>query len=231
MRSTETVETVLFDLDDTLCAYHRSGEELLAVAFEDAGVDPFFSIEDYHARYSAFVAETDDIRELRTACFAAIARDRDRDPDLGRAVATAYAAERDHTAVRLMPGARDAIETLGGRYRLGLVTNGGPAMQGQKLDALGLGDAFETVVHAGYDTPPKPEPDPFHRALDDLESTPDRAVHVGNSLYSDVPGATAAGVCTVWFTGGEVGGETDPDPEPDYRVDSLAALTDPPWTR
>jgi putative hydrolase of the HAD superfamily len=226
---TGPVDTVLFDLDDTLCAYHRSGGELLALAFEDVGVDPFFTVEEYHARYSEFVAASDDIRDLREACFAALSETRGRDPAVGRAVAEAYAAERDHRAVAPMPGAHDAIDSLREDHRIGMVTNGDPWMQRQKLDSLGLEDAFETIVHGGYDTAPKPEPDPFYRALDDLGASADRAVHVGNSLYSDVPGANAAGVRSVWFTGGEVGGGTDPDPTPTYRLDSLSALTDPPW--
>ena len=162
------VDAVCFDLDDTLCAYRRTGAELLDIAFADAGVEPFFTVEDYHARYAEFVADSDGVADLREACFAAIAADRGRDPAAGRAVARAYAAERDHRAVRPLPGAREAVARLSADHSLALVTNGSAPMQSRKLDALGLADAFETVVHAGYDTPPKPEPDPFHRALADL---------------------------------------------------------------
>jgi len=226
---TGQVEAVLFDLDDTLCEYHRGGGEVLALAFEDVGIEPFFSVEDYHARYADFVADSEDIRDLRAACFAAIARDRGHDPAVGRAVADAFSSERDHRAVSAFPGAHEAIETLGEDHHVGLVTNGDPWMQRQKLEGVGLADAFEVIVHGGYDTTPKPEPDPFDAALGDLGVQPGRAVHVGNSLHSDVPGAKAAGVRAVWFTGGEVGGGTDPDPQPDYRIDTLESLVDPPW--
>lgn len=36
-------DAVLFDLDDTLCRYRRSGSELLAAAFERTGRDPFIT--------------------------------------------------------------------------------------------------------------------------------------------------------------------------------------------
>lgn len=225
------IEAVCFDLDDTLCRYRRSGSDLLAAAFEAAGVDPFFTVEDYHARYSSFVTASEDVADLRESCFAAISRDRDRDPAIGRAVARAYAAERDHRAVDPMPGAIEVVERLREDYAVALVTNGDAGMQSQKLDAIGLDDAFEAVVHAGYDTPPKPEPDPFHHVLTALDVSPARAVHVGNSLYSDVPGAKRAGLRAAWYTGGEVGGSADPDPAPDYRLDSLRELLDPPWLR
>jgi putative hydrolase of the HAD superfamily len=226
---TEPVDAVLFDLDDTLCEYHRSGGDLLALSFETAGVDPFFTVEEYHARYGEFVEDSETVRDLRADCFAALAEAAGRDPATGRAVADAYAAERDHTAVRPFPGALEAIEALSDDHRIGMVTNGGPRMQRQKLAALGIDEAFETVVHGGYDAPSKPDPEPFHRALSDLDVPPERAVHVGNSSHADVPGAKAAGLRAVWFTGGEVGGDAIPDPEPDYRLDSMRDLTTPPW--
>ncbi|EMA49964.1 MULTISPECIES: HAD family hydrolase [Halococcus] len=218
------VDTVLFDIDDTLCAYRRSGADVLTAAFEATGVEPFFGIEDYYDRYSAFVDRTDTIHELRTACFAALADERGRDPDHGRAVAAAYADERDHRAVDALPGAREAVDRLGADHRLGVVTNGAPGMQAEKLAAIGLDDAFEVVVHAGYDAPAKPDPAPFHHALDALDTDPDSTVHVGNSLTSDVPGAQAAGLRAAWLADGST-----PDPVPAYTLDSMTALHEPPW--
>jgi len=62
--------------------------------------------------------------------------------------------------------------TLRERYRVAAVTNGGPDMQRAKLRGLGIHDHFETVVFAGYDVAAKPDPEPFHTALDFLGSTP-----------------------------------------------------------
>jgi putative hydrolase of the HAD superfamily len=221
----QPVETVLFDLDDTLCAYRRSGAELLAVAFDRVGVDPCFEAADYHARYAEFVDESDDIEELRERCFAALAADAGREPVLGREVARAFADERDHTAVDPLPGTAAAVERLADRHRLGVVTNGAPAMQRRKLGALPFADAFETVVHAGYDAPAKPAPDPFHHALDGLDGTPERAVHVGNSLTSDVAGARNAGLRSVWLR--QPGGPGEHRPH--FTVETPGDLIDPPW--
>ena len=218
------VDAVLFDLDDTLCEYRRSGEELLAAAFDDVGVDRFFEASEYYAHYEEFMQRTDSMVDLRRECFAAIAEDRGRDPEVGRAVADAYAAERDHANVRPLPSAGEAVEALAADHRLAVLTNGAPEMQSEKLSALPFRDAFEAVVHAGYDAPRKPKPDPYHYALDLLDATPERAVHVGNSLSTDVPGAHAAGVRSAWLSDG-----SDPEPVPDYRLDSLRDLVTPPW--
>jgi putative hydrolase of the HAD superfamily len=114
---------------------------------------------------------------------------------------------------------------IAARYPVGLVTNGDEWMQSQKLEALGIADCFETVVHAGYELPAKPEPDPFQAALDAMGVDGGGAVHVGNSLVADVPGAKAAGVEAAWLDDG-----SDHGGAPDYVLDSMADLTDPPWS-
>lgn len=219
---TQPVDAVLFDIDDTLCSYRRSGAELLALAYERAGVDPIFTIEEYHDRYRRYAATNENMPALREECFADLAGERGHDPSVGREIARVYADERDHANVEWCPGAREALRELHGDVPLAAVTNGAPEMQSVKLDALGAGDRFETVVHAGYDAPPKPEPDAFHLALDALEVAPERALHVGNSLSSDVAGGVRAGVRTAWIPNGS--DRTDPDPQPDYVLDSVGEL-------
>lgn len=221
---TPPVDIVLFDIDDTLCEYRRPGCELLGVAFDTNDTEPFFTIEDYYARYNEFSEITDSIEALRAECFAAIADEQGHDPGLGRAIADIYTTERDHRNVRALPGVKETIETFASEYRLGIVTNGAPAMQAKKLGALGFDESFETIVHAGYDAPAKPDPEPFRRALSTLDGKPESSVHIGNSLTSDVAGARAAGITSVWLDNG-----SEPDPIPDYTLTSMEELEHPPW--
>lgn len=224
----DAIDTVLFDLDDTLCAYRREPGEVLEAAFSRAGVEAMFSVADYYDRYDDYLEESDDIDDLRERCFGDLAAEAGYDRGAGRAVARAYAAERDQRAVELLTGARDVLDALALEHRLGLVTNGDPGMQRRKLEAVGLAEDFETIVCAGYDTPAKPSPEPFEIALEALEATPDRAVHVGNSLSTDVAGARAAGLRAAWVPV-EGSAPEAPDPEPDYALESLSDLTSPPW--
>lgn len=223
-----SVDAVLFDLDDTLCRYRRPGSEVLREAFAKAGVRPFFTTDEYVSRYRTYLEESTDIETLRKTCFGDIATEKGLDRDVGIAVARAYASVRDQRNVEPLPGADRAVSTLADSYRLGLVTNGGPSMQRRKLDALGLDDTFDVTVFAGYDTAAKPDPEPFLVALEELGTTPDRAVYVGNSLSSDVAGARAAGLRSVWIPDEDHPVES-PDPIPEYRVHSLEELRQPPW--
>lgn len=219
------VEAVLFDIDGTVCEYRRGTEDILPDAFARAGVDPFFTAADYEARFSEFAEKSDNIRELRRLCFSAFAQERGRDPEHGLAVARAYAAERDQTNVVFRDGASEVLEAFVGEYRLAAVTNGGPEMQATKLDALGV-DHFETVVHAGYDTPAKPAPDPFHAALEVIKTPPERAVYVGNSLETDVVGAQNAGIRAALLRENI---ESTPSPTPEFLLKSPRELLDRPW--
>lgn len=223
------IDGVLFDLDHTLCVYRRPGDEILASAFERAGVEPLFTMGDYLGAFEEYAPPGEPIDVQREACFSALAADAGGDPAVGRTVARAYAAERDHSRVDPLPGALDALEALAPDHRIGMVTNGPPDMQGTKLAALGVADAFETIVHAGHDAPPKPSPEPFHRALEALSVEPERAVHVGNSLSADVAGAKAAGLRAAWLP--ETPGADPGDHAPDYVLSSLAELSEPPWAR
>lgn len=221
MRS--SVDAVLFDIDGTLCTYRRGSGDILPLAFDSVGIDPFFTAEEYADRYREFTDESDGIRDLRERCFATFADERGYHPDVGRAVARAFAAERDHTNVEYCPGARETLSVLDGDVALAAVTNGAPEMQAAKLDGLGLGEFFETVVYAGYDAPAKPAPEPFHLALDALGVAPDRTLHVGDSLESDIAGGHRAGVRTAWVHG-ENDSPTEPDPTPDYTFSTVEEL-------
>jgi putative hydrolase of the HAD superfamily len=226
----EPVAAVLFDLDDTLCRYRRDPGTVLSSAFERAGVEPLFPVEAYYERFGEFADGAADMDELRERCFAALAAERGYDPETGRAVAEAYSAERDPAAVDPLPGARAAVERLGERYRLGLVTNGLREAQRTKLRAVGMDEAFAVEVFAAEpEHAAKPDPAPFHHACEALGVAPGETVHVGDSPASDVAGAAAAGLRSVL-----VAGSPAPDPagpEPTYRVPSPRGLLSPPWER
>jgi len=234
---TDAIRAVLFDLDDTLLRYRRSSGRLLRESFDAVGIDPIFPVEAYYDQFRRFADRTDSVAELRRECFAALCADRGRDPDLGRRVADVYADERDHRNVEWIPGAREVMTSLSERYRVGVVTNSPADSARQKIDAAGVEEYAETVVFAGHDTPAKPAPDPFYRALSDLGVDPTAAVHVGDSRESDVAGATAAGLRSVLFASdaeeaesGETDGSVDGQGGPDHRIATMPELRSLPWT-
>lgn len=217
-------EALTFDLDGTLCCYRRSTAEVLESAFEQADTDPLFTVEDYHDSIGRYEGEHATWAEIREQCFADLAVANGYDSDSGRRVALAYEESRDHRNVEPLDGVHETLDALAD-YPMAIVTNGPPEMQAQKLEALDLDSAFEYVIYAGYDTLAKPDPAPFIDVLSRLDVAPNRAVHVGNSVESDVRGADAAGMRAAWLR--EKG--VTPTPRPQYVLDSLADLAELPW--
>lgn len=190
---------VTLDVDDTLVTYERSPAEVLAVAFERVGVEPIFTAAEYVSRFEEFGEDADSMEVLRRNCFAALAREADHDPTVGRRVADAYADERDHANVDPVPGAVALLDALDEHdVPRAVVTNGPPRAQRTKLAAVGLADRVGPMVFAGHGPPAKPDPEPFAHALHDIGIDPDgeraaRVVHVGDSA-DDVRGAERAGL-------------------------------------
>ena len=217
------IAAVTFDLDGTLLQYERSPGEVLQQSYETLGIEPIFPVDEYYDRYDEFASQYDSLDRAREACFATLAADRGYDPERGRAVAAAFTTERDQTRVEPLPGAERTIAAISEEYRTAIITNGAADAQRQKIAANGFGERVDTVVVAGAECPAKPATEPFERALDSLGVGPAETVHVGDSLETDVAGANAAGVRSVW-----IGEEAEVGTEQTERVASLAELFELP---
>ena len=96
------------------------------------------------------------------------------------------------------PEASEVLNRLQQQYQLGLITNGAPDIQRDKLTRSGLGTSFEVVVISGEVGVGKPDPGIFREALDRAGVSADAAVMIGNILDHDVAGAKGVGMRGVW---------------------------------
>jgi len=214
---------VLFDLDRTLCVGTQDEDDLLEEAFDRAGVDQFCTIPDLVAVSDDLPTAESDV-EFYELGLRAVAETRRADPADAPAVARAYADLVDHSAVDFRPGARTALEVAGEHYAVGLITNGGEEKQTTKLETLGIADAFDVQIFAdpANGVQPKPDPEPFSRALSALEVEPEDAVHVGDSLACDVAGANQFGLTSVWVPFED--GSRSEGPTPSHVLDTPGDL-------
>lgn len=227
------IEAISFDLDNTLIRYKRSPGEVLRVCFDRLGIEPIFSVDEYYARYDEFAEKCDSMDELRSECFAALAAENGCERQLGKDAAETFSDERDQSNVELFPSVTRLLDELAQEYKLAIVTNGARDAQQQKMEAVYLDRWVETILIAGHDTPPKPDPEPFDRIVQSLNVTPATTVHVGDSLETDIAGATAAGLASIWISEST----NTQGYEPTFRVDSQGELrsllleTTPPHER
>lgn len=139
----------------------------------------------------------------------------------GQDLAEVFERERRRLQ-RLMPDARETLARLSSAYAIGLLTNGAPDLQREKIAASGLGSFFKAVAVSGEHDIGKPKPEIFHRLTAEMGVETGDAIMVGNSLERDIAGAKNAGMKAVWL---KVAGSEEHAPvEPDFTITGLAEL-------
>lgn len=222
----DDLEAVLFDLDSTLCVHDQDPAVLWDRAFERAGVDPPVAPEAVAGVDPESTPVVESEHEFFRALYEVAVEQAGATPDDGTAdaVAEAYRTVWDPSMVSFREDAREALATAREQYAVGLVTNGGRDTQTEKLDSLGIREAFDAEVYcdprAGID--PKPDPTAVELALEDLGVSADRTVLVGDSLRADVGGAHNAGSRSAWVPHQDR--ERDPHPQPDHVCEGMAEV-------
>lgn len=89
------------------------------------------------------------------------------------------------------------LPTLKARYRIGAITNGNA-----DVTHIGIDHYFHFVTTSAAAGASKPAPEIFHAALAAAGVAPEHAVHVGDDPRTDILGAGAVGMRTVWFNPG-----------------------------
>lgn len=186
-------------------------------------------ISAFECLWGKFLGGTPDLTALRewsqafrVQVFDATLRSQEIDGgDAAAGLAETFSTQR-RKLQRLMPDARETLTRLSPKYRIGLLTNGAPDLQREKLLNSGLEPLLQAVAISGEHDIGKPEPEIFHRLLSELDVSASEAVMVGNSLERDILGAQNAGITSVWL---KVAGSEEHAPvQPGYTITSLAQL-------
>ena len=114
---------------------------------------------------------------------------------------------------------KPALEVLGGAFKLGLLSNGAPDLQREKIDGSGIGKYFSEITISGEVGFGKPHRRIFETILNRLKVQPEEATMIGNSLRSDIEGAQVLGMKTVWLN--RDGKQPDESIVPDMEITSL----------
>lgn len=83
-------------------------------------------------------------------------------------------------------------------FRLGMLTNGFVDLQSEKIELSNLGRFFESITISGETGIGKPDKSIFQLALSRLGIRASEAIMVGDSLKSDIAGANAVGIRSIW---------------------------------
>jgi putative hydrolase of the HAD superfamily len=204
-----TIDTVLFDLDDTLLddssAYKRAARRVAEEVAAERGVDADRLFREYVLQANGFWKKlsqehlTMPIHDARAQLWsdALVASGVPVDPVLAERCGERYTRYRAGN-LELFPGALDLVQALRAHgCKIGIVTNGFAATHNEKVDRSGLRLHVDALFLADEMGMVKPDPEIFRLACRTLGSEPARTAMVGDRYDRDITGAAEVGLFTV----------------------------------
>lgn len=220
------VEFLFIDLDDTILDFQKAEYLALRKTLTDFGIEP---TEERCALYSRINQQHWQALERGELTRAQVLVGRfatlfDR---LGvRADAEACSvryAQNLSVGHYFLPGAREAVESLAGKYKLYLASNGTKKVQASRLESADISSFFADIFISQDMGADKPARAYFDRCFARIpEFDPARAMIVGDSLSSDIQGGINAGIATCWVNPDHKPGR--PDIKADYEIEYLSQL-------
>ena len=119
----------------------------------------------------------------------------------------------------------DSLKAFKEKYRLVVISNIDDDLFAQTAQQLKV--EFDDVITAQQVKSYKPNLRNFEFALEKIRLSPDKVLHVAQSLYHDIAPAKQLGLTTVWVNrqqGKEVGATQPTAAEPDLEVPDLKTL-------
>lgn len=216
------MRALVFDLDDTLYVerdFVMSGYRAVARHLADANCCSFDSA-------FSTMAEAFDTKGRHMAFPALLTQF----PNASLSLAEMVDIYRQHSPeIRLCPGYPKLLQALSREYRLGIITDGLPAVQERKVRALGLCRIMDKIIYTWEYGSEKQKPHPlsFSLMLQFLRSEPASTLYIGDNPAKDCKGAHGVGMKFVQVRqamscGNEaVAGEQD---VPEYEIETLLQL-------
>ena len=220
------IEFVLIDLDDTILDFHKAERLGLENTLAHFGLEPAEENISLYLRINADLwrrLERGEVnrKQVNEGRFVELFRQLGKEVD-GEACAAYYLHQLSLTHDYL-PGAKEALESLGKKYRLFVASNGNIAVQYPRMAASGLDKLVEQAFiseELGQNKPSKAYFDLCFSRIPGFD--PDKAMMVGDSLTSDIQGGINAGIPTCWVNTFKKVNNTSI--RPDHEIESLGQL-------
>ena len=221
-------EILLIDLDDTILDFKKQEYVAIRKTLADAGLDPteevcarYSQINDWHWKQLEKGTITRD--EVLYGRFRVLFGEMKIDADPVQ-TSRAY-MENLADGHYFLPGAEEAICSLGQKYRVFLASNGTAVVQNRRIQSAGLEKLVEGIFisqNAGVNKPGKGFFDYCFARIPNFDIQ--KVLMVGDSLSSDILGGQNAGIPTCW-----VAPKDKPctlENPPTYRIESIKELED-----
>lgn len=228
----KTYQHLFFDLDHTLWDYDRNVTESLSELYQiyglrDLGIPTFenFHTAFHHVNFQLWdwynVGKIDK-HNLRKERFPKIFTHAGAKPEAIPAEFEEDFMSRTSSKPHVFPYSKEILTYLREKYRIHVITNGFKESQAKKMKSSGLDIFFELIVTSETTGYKKPDPRIFHYAMEQLSTSPELCLMIGDNPDSDILGAQRAEIDQVFFNpeGKEI------DLKPTYTISHLRELED-----
>ena len=220
MKGPDLIDTVMFDLDETLIDRRAALAAFLPAQFK-LFADQLRSttLEAFETTFFALEKQgLVDKQKLYPRLTATLGLDR----RCGAHLLADFQTRYPHFA-RLSIGALETLAVLRERgLKTAIISNGHADVQSAKIEMTALKNAVDLVVISEDVGLRKPDPRIFQLAAERLGVVTARCIFVGDNPEADVRGAEASGMIGVFL--GADASWPDTLPLPRYRIDALADI-------
>lgn len=220
------IDTILFDLDNTLLDFSKAEKVALKAALERMSIQ---LDEEMLGRYRVLNGEQWKLLELGKLNHEEV-KVRRFELLFQEYGIRCSAKETTDIYEKLLEighyfveGTPELLETLFPKYRLYIVTNGTASVQKCRMKSAEIEKYFSGVFiseEIGYDKPTKEYFDYCFGKIQNFQK--ENAVIIGDSLTSDIRGGKNTGVRTIWFNPKHMPNDTDI--QPDHEVQNLKEI-------
>ena len=220
------IETVLFDLDDTILDFHRAEHIALSKTLTEMGID---ACEKNIALYSEINSAQWKLLELGKLTREEVMRSRFelffKSINVTRSVDKAKELYEGFLSIGhfFMPEAIETLDTLVKKYNLYIVSNGTYRIQKERIASADISKYFKEIFiseRVGYNKPDVRFFDKCFEKIGDINR--ERTIIIGDSLSSDILGGINAGIHTCLYNPSHKKNKTDIVPE--YETDILSMV-------
>lgn len=190
---------VLFDADETL--FHFDAFKGMQLMFKRKGIE--FTREDFDhyqqtnrplwVEYQNGTITAGDIKHKRFEEWA-------KKLETTTAELNSAFLEAMADICTLLPGAKELMEAVHGKTKLGIITNGFTELQAIRLERTGMSRYFEHVIISEQVGVAKPDQGIFQHALEKMGMPhKSKILMVGDNQHSDILGGLNFGIETCWL--------------------------------
>jgi len=215
-------QAIIFDLDETL-----SDRRTAIDRFIELWIAQYFTDRQHDAAHLGNVFRRLDANgyRLREDLYPLLVEELDWSNPPAKEHFIAFWRERFPTCIEPMAHLYEMLDYFQLRgVKLGLITNGPEPIQRRKIDSLGIGRYFDSLLISGTVGVHKPDASIFLQCTDELGVAPEHAWYVGDHPVNDVVGSRGAGLVPVWLARDGDWSEEVHGVSPVHTVQSLREL-------